>query len=71
MLKSGLRPHITETVSSEQIDQLISDRELARSQKDYKKADEIRETLLESGIIIEDGPKGVFWRSIWMFKALQ
>ena len=54
----------TKTISSEQIDQLISDRELARSQKDYKKADEIRETLLESGIIIEDGPKGVFWRSI-------
>ena len=52
----------TKTISSEQIDQLISDRELARSQKDYKKADEIRETLLESGIIIEDGPKGVFWR---------
>jgi cysteinyl-tRNA synthetase len=50
------------TISPETIDQLICDRELARDQKDYKKADEIRESLLESGVVIEDGPKGVLWR---------
>lgn len=46
----------------EHIDQLIAERNLARSQKNWKRADEIRDELANLKVIIEDGPKGTTWR---------
>jgi len=43
---------------------LIEEREKARKEKDYKKADEIREKLKKMGIILEDTPNGVRWKKI-------
>ncbi len=40
---------------------LINSRNMARSEKDWKKADEIRNELLERGIIIKDTPNGTEW----------
>jgi len=51
---------------SEDIDEtikiLISERELARKNKDWKKSDEIRETLMKKGIILDDTPSGPVWK---------
>ncbi|MDF2544520.1 MAG: cysS [Herbinix sp.] len=44
------------------IEQLIVDRQNARKSKDFAKADEIRNLLLEKGILLEDTREGVRWK---------
>lgn len=44
-------------VNSEQ-EALIADRQSARKEKDWAKSDEIRDSLAEQGIELEDGPSG-------------
>jgi len=44
------------------IQQLINEREEARKNKDFKKADEIRKNLKKQGIILEDNDQGVTWK---------
>ena len=46
------------------IEGLIKEREQARSDKNYTKADEIRNKLVNLGIEIEDTPDGTIWKSI-------
>jgi len=46
----------------EDIEQLIADRQAARKNKDFGKADEIRNQLLDMGIILEDTREGVKWK---------
>lgn len=41
---------------------LIEERKQARKNKDFKKADEIRQKLAAEGIIIEDTPSDTIWR---------
>jgi cysteinyl-tRNA synthetase len=43
---------------------LIQKRTEFRKAKEWKKADEIRDELLKSGIAIEDGPKGTTWKVV-------
>ena len=49
-------------ISPEEINSLIEQRDQARADKDFTKADEIRETLEDQGVIIEDGAQGTTWR---------
>ncbi|WP_340819492.1 cysteine--tRNA ligase [Methanolobus sp. WCC4] len=49
-------------LSDEEINGMIELREKARAEKDWAKADAIRDELKEKGIIIEDGKEGVRWR---------
>jgi cysteinyl-tRNA synthetase len=35
---------------------------LARSSRDFDRADEIRQTLEEQGVLLDDGPDGTQWR---------
>ncbi|MCD6262729.1 MAG: cysteine--tRNA ligase [Deltaproteobacteria bacterium] len=44
------------------IKQMINDRNRARTEKNWAKADEIRDRLKEMGVILEDGPEGTTWR---------
>ncbi len=44
------------------IDKLIEDRQAARKNKDFAKADQIRDELLKQGIILEDTKEGVKWK---------
>jgi len=46
---------------AEDLKALIEERQLARKNKDFAKSDEIRDLLLEKGIILEDTPTGVKW----------
>ncbi len=41
---------------------LIGEREEARNTGDFEKADNLRETLLERGVILEDTPTGTRWK---------
>lgn len=42
--------------------ELIKQRNQARADKDFQEADRVRHTLLEQGIVLEDGPNGTIWR---------
>lgn len=57
--KAGLRKlNITER----EIQTSIDARNLARKEKDWKRADAIREELLSKGIVLEDSPSGTTWK---------
>ncbi|MFA6309535.1 MAG: cysteine--tRNA ligase [Clostridia bacterium] len=45
-----------------EIEELIEKRQQARADRDWKLADEIRDTLNSKGILLEDTPQGVKWR---------
>lgn len=49
-------------INEEEIERLVQERSEARKAKNFKLGDEIRNRLLEHGILIEDGPKGSTWR---------
>lgn len=46
----------------EDIEDLIQQRQEARKNKDFAKSDEIRDLLLEKGIVLEDTREGVRWK---------
>lgn len=48
--------------SSGQIEQMITQRQVAKKDKNYAEADRIRKELLDAGIVLEDGPQGATWR---------
>jgi cysteinyl-tRNA synthetase len=40
----------------------IDERNLARKEKNWKRADEIRDDLLSKGIVLEDAPAETIWK---------
>lgn len=58
----GLETEKKVEILDEEIEQLIADRQSARKAKDFAKADEIRNLLLEKGIVLEDTREGVKWK---------
>ncbi len=49
-------------IDSAEIDALIQQRMQARKNKDFAKADRIRDLLQSKNIVLEDGPEGTTWR---------
>jgi cysteinyl-tRNA synthetase len=47
---------------AEEVERLIAERAEAKKAKDYAKADGIRASLKERGILLEDSPGGTLWR---------
>ncbi|RLC32228.1 MAG: cysteine--tRNA ligase, partial [Deltaproteobacteria bacterium] len=45
------------------IEKMIQERAAARKEKNWARADEIRDQLKKMGVILEDGPQGTTWRS--------
>ena len=58
----GVEVKHVEELLDEEIERLIEERQAARKNKDFKRADEIRNELLEKGIILEDSREGVRWK---------
>ena len=52
----------TEELLDEEIDALIQEREQARADKNFERADEIRDQLKEEGILLEDTAQGIRWK---------
>ena len=44
------------------IEALIEERQAARKARNFQRADEIRNELLEKGIVLEDTREGVKWK---------
>jgi cysteinyl-tRNA synthetase len=49
-------------ITEEEIEALIEERISARKDKNWARADEIRDELDEKGILLEDKPDGTVWR---------
>ena len=49
-------------ISAEEIEALIAERVQAKLDKNYSRADEVRQELLDSGVILEDSREGTTWR---------
>ena len=50
------------TLSNEEIQSMIDQRNKARADKDFELSDKIRDSLLEQGIVLEDTDKGTIWK---------
>lgn len=49
-------------LSEEQIEDLIQQRKDAKKEKNFVRADEIRQSLLDQGVVLEDTRQGTVWR---------
>ncbi|WP_180022703.1 MULTISPECIES: cysteine--tRNA ligase [unclassified Acinetobacter] len=49
-------------LSEEQIEDLIQKRKDAKKAKEFAKADDIRQSLLDQGVVLEDTRQGTIWR---------
>lgn len=58
----GIEPMKKEESLDDEIEQMIEERQKARKDKNFKKADEIRDKLLDMGIVLEDTREGVKWK---------
>lgn len=58
----GLIVEKKEELLDTEIEQLIEERQAARKNKDFGRADEIRDELFEKGILLEDTREGVKWK---------
>jgi len=47
-----------------EIEEIIAERAAAKQAKDFARADGLRQSLKERGIVLEDGPGGTSWRRI-------
>lgn len=60
----GLSLEAKEEILDQEIEDLIAQRQAARKEKNFQKADQIRDTLLEKGILLEDTREGVKWKRV-------
>ena len=50
--------------NAEEIERLVAERTAAKKNKDFKRADEIRNLLKDRGIALEDTANGTLWRKM-------
>jgi len=60
----GIKVKKEKVLLDEEIEELIRERQEARKNKNYARADEIRNLLLQKGIVLEDTREGVRWKRI-------
>ena len=53
-----------EEILEKEIEDLIAERQAARKEKNFKRADEIRGLLAEKGIVLKDTREGVLWKRV-------
>lgn len=58
----GLIVDKKEEILDSEIEAMIEERQAARKEKNFKRADEIRNQLLKKGILLEDTREGVKWK---------
>jgi len=64
ILELAHRDRAVEGADEERIEALIGEREEARAEGDYARADEIRDALAEEGVVLEDTPQGTRWKVV-------
>jgi cysteinyl-tRNA synthetase len=61
LLRIRARRAAAKGLSPERVDQMIADRTEARAQKDFARADALRDELASLGVELHDGPAGTSW----------
>jgi len=51
-----------QSLSDEAVDTLVAERTLAKRQRNFARADQIRNELAEKGVVLEDSKEGVRWK---------
>ncbi len=64
LLELARRDREVEAADEERIEALIEEREAARADGDYGRADEIRDALAEEGVVLEDTAEGTRWKVV-------
>ena len=54
--------HVEGELSPDEIEVLIEQRNAAKAERDFQRADAIREQLKDAGVMIQDGREGTTWR---------
>ena len=62
LLEEANQKNAAKSAISELVNDLLNQRKVAREEKNWDRADEIRSELNEMGIIVEDSPSGPIWR---------
>lgn len=60
----GLIVEKEEETLDQEVEDLIAQRQAARKERNFARADEIRDILLERGIVLEDTREGVKWKRV-------
>ena len=60
-IRDRLKTDKKEEMLDEDIEALIAERQQARKDKNFARADEIRDELLAKGIVLKDTREGVRW----------
>lgn len=60
----GIIAEKAEEILEQDIENLINERQAARKNKDFARADEIRDELLQKGIVLKDTREGVTWKRV-------
>lgn len=50
------------SITDEEVDALVAERDAARAAKDFAKSDQVRDRLKALGVVVEDGAAGSTWR---------
>ena len=58
----GVTLTIEKGLLDEEVEQLIRDRDTARKERDFARADAIRDQLRDQGILLEDTAQGMRWK---------
>ena len=56
------QPSARASLDEQVINDLIEERQSAKQDRDFARADEIRDQLKDQGVLLEDGPTGTTWR---------
>jgi cysteinyl-tRNA synthetase len=51
-----------QSLTDEEIEALVAERTLAKKQRNFARADQIRNELAEKGVVLEDSKDGVRWK---------
>jgi cysteinyl-tRNA synthetase len=52
----------TNAITDSEVESMIAERTAAKKARNFARADQVREQLLEQGIILEDTKSGVRWK---------
>jgi len=50
------------SISDDEVNALIAERDQSKKRRDFARADQIRKQLTEKGIVIEDSKEGTRWK---------
>jgi cysteinyl-tRNA synthetase len=50
------------SISDDEINALVGERDVAKKRRDFSRADQIRKQLAEQGVVIEDSKEGARWK---------